>query len=62
MEVIQFPSADPLAFDGMGIKIDVDVEKQRKNWAAIFAIMKSAAARAEISKDRALARAKRRSK
>jgi hypothetical protein len=35
MEVIQFPPAKgPLDFDGMGIEIDV--EEQRENWATTF--------------------------
>jgi hypothetical protein len=35
MEVIQFPQAkDPLAFDGFGIK--TDVEKQRESWNLTF--------------------------
>ena len=35
MEVLQFPPAKGLLdFDGMGIKIDV--EEQRENWAAAF--------------------------
>jgi hypothetical protein len=41
MEVIQFPPAKGLlAFDGMGIKIDV--EKQRESWAAAFVDVQTA--------------------
>ena len=41
MEVIQFPSAkDPLAFDGMGIEINV--EEQRESWAATFMSVQTA--------------------
>jgi hypothetical protein len=41
MEVIQFPPAKGLLdFDGMGIKIDV--EKQRKDWAATLFCVQTA--------------------
>jgi hypothetical protein len=41
MEVIQFPPARGLLdFDGMGIKIDV--EKERENWGATFTSVQTA--------------------
>jgi hypothetical protein len=41
MTVIPFPSAkDPLAFDGMGIEINV--EKQRESWAMTFTDVQTA--------------------
>ena len=41
MEVIQFPPPKgPLNFDGMGIKIDV--EKERESWAATFTSVQTA--------------------
>ena len=42
MKVIQFPPAkDPLAFDGMGMKIDI--EQQRESWSTTFIIVQTAA-------------------
>jgi hypothetical protein len=41
MEVIQFPPAKRLLdFDGMGIKIDVD--EQRENWGTTFTSVQTA--------------------
>src|ERR1700730_7784641 len=40
MEVIQFPAKGLLDFDGMGIKIDV--EKERESWAATFTSVQTA--------------------
>ena len=40
MEVIQFPPKGLLDFDGMGIKIDVD--EQRENWGTTFTCVQTA--------------------
>src|ERR1700730_7733423 len=40
MEVIQFPAKGLLDFDGMGIKIDV--EKERESWGATFTSVQTA--------------------
>jgi hypothetical protein len=40
MTVIPFPQAKPLAFDGMGIKIDV--EQQRDDFSALFTDVQTA--------------------